>query len=191
MLLGQISTKVLSVSTLALISSSWVAPFTALGHEVLLWPCPSRLSENTDPQVVLLALAVAMGSLWEERAVCLFGQWRWLSERCVCRVSGAEQHNLEGRRTAQFRTPVFITRLPRVCSSVFSREVLAKGLEAALGWTTNTFRGALLCKRQIRGPGAAPDELAAGRASDTNQLLEGTTGIHKYLGTKRSLWSLL
>lgn len=39
--------------------------------------------------------------------------------------------------------------------------------------------------------GAAPDELTPDRASDTNQALERSAGIHKYLGTKRGLWSLL
>lgn len=40
-------------------------------------------------------------------------------------------------------------------------------------------------------PGADPDELTLDWASDTNQALEGSAGIHKYLGTKRGLWSLL
>lgn len=40
-------------------------------------------------------------------------------------------------------------------------------------------------------PGLAPDELTQGRAADTNQALEGSAGIHKYLDTERGLWSLL
>lgn len=42
-----------------------------------------------------------------------------------------------------------------------------------------------------KNPGAAPDELTLDRASDTNQALERGAGIHKYLGNKRGLWSLL
>lgn len=125
------------------------------------------------------------------------------SARCVfARSVEWSRGDREGQGTkwwAQLQAPgsapsiiaAFITRPPRVCS-------LVRSLVSRWPWWWSFHRAdhqssrtSSSLRESDKRPGAAPDKLTPDRVSDTNQALERSTGIHKYLGTKRGLWSLL